>query len=298
MNIVKPKTLILYHAECLDGFISAWIAREALGKDNVVTMPRTYFDAVPDLSNYDNVYILDFSWEPEILLPAIVDVKYVVMLDHHATAIEKWNGRELPENMRFIHNLAQSGIGLTWDFFHSTTSPVPELPRLLALCQHRDLWHKHVDNCMEVGAALYSTGYIKGEHFDSFTSFEGSIRKHPEDALDMLIIEGGAILRAIAQNITTVNARCGSDIYLQDKVGRLININYEFASQCGDMLCADYDFAVMYEDLPELKQRKYSLRSRKGGWPILPLAEIYGGGGHDHAAGFYTDMSDPVLFTS
>ena len=294
MDIVKPKTLILYHAECLDGFISAWIARTKLGAANVVMAACTYNDPVPDLTGYENVYILDFSWKPHILLPAIVDVKYVVVLDHHKTAIAHWDGQELPENMRFIHDLDKSGIGLAWDFFNKNDDGVvPRMPKMLELCQHRDLWHKEVPDCMEVGAAIYAMGYVSSNEFDDFTKFERTIRTQA-GTLDILVVQGEAILRSMAQLIETINQRCGKDAVVHGKTGRMININYEFASQCGDIFSEKYDFVIMYEDLPAKHQRKFSLRSRKDGMPVDFLAEEFGGGGHEHSAGFYTSIDDPL----
>lgn len=291
MDIVKPKTLILYHADCLDGMASAWIARDTLGVNNIALMACTYNDPVPDLTGYDNLYILDFSWPPAMLLPAIIDLKYVVMLDHHKTAIEEWHGQELPEGMTFKWALDQSGIGLAWDFFNEDR----RLPPLLELLQHRDLWHKDVDGCMEVGAAVYSMGVVQKGDFAAFSALMFFTKDSPK-YISSLVEQGEAILRNNAQLITSINKRCGKDIYLNDKIGRFVNINYELASQCGDQLCETYDFVVMYEDLLELNRRKFSLRSRKGNLDVSDLAATYGGGGHENAAGFYTDIETPLPF--
>lgn len=52
------KPLVLYHANCWDGFCAAWIARKALGECNFV--PVQYGQDPPEVGNRE-VYILDFS---------------------------------------------------------------------------------------------------------------------------------------------------------------------------------------------------------------------------------------------
>lgn len=286
------KTLILYHTSCMDGFVSAFIARQFLDASRVDLKACDYSQPVPSLTGYENVYILDFSWAPEILLPAIVEVTNVIMLDHHESAFKRWAGVELPENLYINFNKEKSGVGLTWDFFHSDKP----MPILFSLVQSRDLWKKEVRGCMALGAALYSMGFVQSANFEEFADIS-TVAEHDDAYIDKLISEGNAILRQTALVIGTINERCGHDVEWTNFRFRAVNIPYEFASQCGDMLAPKYDFVLMYEDQHDIGKRKFSLRSTKGsGINVAEIAEQFGGGGHENAAGFYTGLNDPMPY--
>ena len=53
------KPLVLYHANCPDGFCCAWIARKKFGPE-LDLVPAQYGDDPPNVVGRD-VYILDFS---------------------------------------------------------------------------------------------------------------------------------------------------------------------------------------------------------------------------------------------
>ncbi len=59
------KPLIIYHANCWDGFCAAWIARMALGE--IEAVPAFYGTPHPCMG-FRDVYILDFSYKAETML--------------------------------------------------------------------------------------------------------------------------------------------------------------------------------------------------------------------------------------
>ena len=60
----KMEKLVIYHAECLDGFTAAWAASLALGRGpDVEYFPAKRGSSVrPDCAGKE-VYILDFSYD-------------------------------------------------------------------------------------------------------------------------------------------------------------------------------------------------------------------------------------------
>ena len=58
--------LVIYHANCPDGFTAAWIARKAFGPD-CEFIPAHYGDSPPDCTGR-SVYILDFSYKRPVTL--------------------------------------------------------------------------------------------------------------------------------------------------------------------------------------------------------------------------------------
>src|SRR5258708_5151983 len=78
---------VLYHANCPDGFTSAYIAYKHLG-DKAEYIPMNYGQEL-DLDKIEvneDIYILDFSFSLNAIEKLLEKTKYVILLDHHKTA--------------------------------------------------------------------------------------------------------------------------------------------------------------------------------------------------------------------
>lgn len=76
------------------------------------------------------------------------------------------------------------------------------------------------------------------------------------------------------------------EITLCGKRGRIVACSVgEIMSEIGQSLAAGYDFGGCYFDTDE-KERVFSLRSLDDGTDVSEIAKSFGGGGHEHAAGF------------
>ncbi|MGY8872170.1 MAG: DHHA1 domain-containing protein, partial [Pseudomonadales bacterium] len=63
-----------------------------------------------------------------------------------------------------------------------------------------------------------------------------------------------------------------------------LNCPYSWASEAGHILGIDQPFSATYTIHDGFI--KFSLRSAKDGLDVSKIAEMFGGGGHEHAAGF------------
>ena len=77
--------LVIYHANCWDGFCAAWIARKALGE--IEPFPAYYGASPPDVKDRI-VYMLDFSYPRDVMDRLLTEARRTVVLDHHKTAQE------------------------------------------------------------------------------------------------------------------------------------------------------------------------------------------------------------------
>ncbi len=77
------KPLVIYHADCTDGFGAAFAAWLKLG-DDAEYLPMKYgdIDTHLDYTGRD-LYILDFSFPREAMEHMFANAKLVVWLDHH-----------------------------------------------------------------------------------------------------------------------------------------------------------------------------------------------------------------------
>lgn len=108
------------------------------------------FDSIED---EEVIYILDYSIEPEEMSKLLAITPNVIWIDHHKTAIEKYEGFEWEigsrgqkaiartKDIRGIRDTAFSGCELTWEYFKNfsylTKDECPEYVRLVG---DRDTW--------------------------------------------------------------------------------------------------------------------------------------------------------------
>src|SRR4051812_24188799 len=114
-------TAVLYHGGCADGFGAAYAAWKKFGADAAYTAAH-YGAHLPDLENYNHIYVLDFSYPRDVLEAWRQDGKAVQVIDHHRTAQEALAGLDYA-----IFDMDKSGAVLAWEFFH----PAEAVPQLL-----------------------------------------------------------------------------------------------------------------------------------------------------------------------
>jgi oligoribonuclease NrnB/cAMP/cGMP phosphodiesterase (DHH superfamily) len=259
----KKDSVVIYHANCADGFCSAWIASKHLDADFV---PASYGDPPPDVAG-KHVYILDFSYPYNVLLELAKKAVYIVLCDHHKTAIEELiTNKSLPCSVQLYLDNAKSGAQLTWDYFKAT--PYHWLVNYVA---DRDLWKWELPQSREVSAAISSYA----QDFANWDTFD----------LETLKQEGKSILRAQQQIINRLVASATMDGLFGYNVP-VVNTPV-FQSEVAGKLAEDHTFAACY--VVQGNKKLWSLRS-KGDFDVSTLAKSAGGGGHRNAAGFEEEL--------
>jgi len=123
-------TVVLYHANCPDGFGGAWAARKKFGKKADYIGVKHHENYPPGLDDKD-VYIIDFSYsgsETKMLLDV---AKSLTQIDHHITV------KEITESIpNHVFDNDHSGAVLAWNYFF----PEEEAPLYLQYTEDIDLW--------------------------------------------------------------------------------------------------------------------------------------------------------------
>jgi len=280
------KSVVLYHANCNDGFAAAYAAWVALG-DDAEYVPVKYGDAPPYVTD-KVVYILDFSYDPDVVYAMAEKAYHIVMLDHHKTAMDKWshllvtgtNGgmRFRRGNLNVIVDMERSGAQMAWDWF----SPGVPRPRIIDHIGDRDLWKFALPGTKAVCAAMSS-------HEKEFKLWDylSGYRQHME-----LLTEGGAILRMQARQVADVLAAPLRPVNIELRspeglayveTGLAANVR-ENISEVGNAIAKlSGTFSLTF--FIEAGTALCSLRS-EGAYDVTPIALNFGGGGHKNAAGF------------
>lgn len=271
----NPVPLCLYHADCVDGFTSAWVVFHAL-KGQVELRPAKYGDPPPDVVGRD-VYIVDFSYSLKVMMGLIKEATHVKILDHHKTA-EKALGVLLVDRddtrVSGEFDMHRSGAGLCWDHLMGGR-PRPNLVRYV---EDRDLWRFALPWSREVSAFIGS--------FDQTIQQWDRIAAGLEQpkVLGDCVLEGAGIDRQHRRTVAQLAREYRRRVVIAGTEVWAVNAPHVYASDLGHLLSQGEPFAAVYWDTPA--GRVFSLRSNPGGADVAEVAQLFGGGGHARAAGF------------
>lgn len=316
------KPLVIYHANCADGFGAAFVVWLKLG-DNAEYLPMNYgatynFDLsgiVVNRVGYEingrEVFILDFSFPREVMDDLFVHAKRVVWLDHHKTAFEMWceteRERYESDDGTIILNNNKSGALLAWEYFH----PGTEVPMLIQHIDDRDRWQFKLDGSKELHATLASyQPWTFEQWWRLFYDKHGLGTNKRAD----LIQEGAAILRTHNQHVQSALKQARQCVIIPAIIDSAASYkapwawgnSAEFGDFCFASGLAANAPAFLASDLGHELANKSgtfglvwsmagdgqihcSLRSN-GDYDVSAIAKALGGGGHRNAAGFSTDI--------
>ena len=269
-----PSPLVIYHARCPDGFgaaLAAWLYYE--GRAEFRACDHGDVRTVADLPALDGraVYILDFSFAPELMREIEQRAAKLVMLDHHKSAAEKLTGFAC--RCGVVHfDMARSGARLAWDFFQSDRA----LPALVRYIEDRDLWAWQYPESAGFLAALDMEPY-DFERWAQIASFS-------DEQLAEFMLRGAAMdakFRKLAEDI----AAHAEPVTFNGQPGLMVNAPGIFHSLVGEMLSRQCGSFALLWSATKGGVIKVGLRSQRG-YDCIPLAESMGGGGHAQACGF------------
>jgi len=267
-NPAQLPDVILYHAECADGFGSAWAIWKKFPSARFI--PVKHGVPPPEGLAGRHILIVDFSYERAVLEAIARQAASLLVLDHHITAQKGLAG--LP----YVHfDQKKCGAVLAWEWAHEEPAPW-----LLQYIQDKDLWAWALPGSREISAAL--TSYPFDFHLWD------SLRR------DALEAEGRAILR----HENELAGKIAAEAVMVSFQGMTVPATQSsvLTSQIGERLSKGHPFCIIWHDRDG--RRYYSLRSTSEGTDVGTIASAYGGGGHTHAAGFSVpldlDSQDPL----
>jgi oligoribonuclease NrnB/cAMP/cGMP phosphodiesterase (DHH superfamily) len=269
--------VVLYHAECTDGFTAAWAAFLKFGTNAEYIAVENQVPPPEGLTG-KTLYMLDITYGEEIIRRLIQENTQVTAIDHHVTAE---TATRLTQDYRYA--VDKSGARLSWEYFH----PDVPAPYLVRIVEDMDLYR----------FALADTLTL----FDWLDLFDFDFKTYTKIARQLDTPTG--LRRALRQG--TLLAQ-----YRERAVERLVhNASYEvqfaefrvlaltteiYHHEVANKLAIGHPFGVAWR----VRRRGVyvSLRSTPDGIDVGQLAKRYGGGGHAHAAGFLVPTVDDLPF--
>lgn len=325
------KYKILYHRGCPDGWGSAFMLSEAIARldeeitdaDDVACIGVNYGDPMFDVGSDvagemfaqfedAHLFIVDFCPPAEWLADRrLLDVRTVVLLDHHETAQESiipellaneesainWAVFESVEQMsahaaeygdpawQMVIDMDRSGIGLVAEWIFEQGLRPTDIFYWWPNVQDRDLWAFRYDDTKAVMAALATYPMTR----------EGWRAAGLERELDRI---GKPILEYTDELISSITAKPFHLLVKPGLFALCCTAPYKLGSDCAGQLAEISPDGLGAYVIVHGDHVQVGLRSRNGGPNCRELAELYGGGGHPGAAGYrlaHRDLDEYIV---
>lgn len=271
------KPIVIYHAQCTDGFTAAWCFHHAFPGTHEF-FPASYGQEPPDVTGRE-VYIVDFSYPRQKLLDMAEVSKGVIVLDHHKSAEADLAALEHPR-LRVYFDMQRSGAGMAWDFLFANSPR----PRFLSFVEDRDLWRFKF-------AETKASHALLGSVPRTFEMWDQIMLGSPIEQANALA-QGAALVRMTEKQVEDAVRSSLRRLKIGGIDVPAANVPGFFASDAGHIMDEGEPFAATYFDTSE--RRCFSLRSRPEGVDVSLIAKLYGGGGHKNAAGFSVPRDHPL----
>lgn len=291
------KPLVIYHANCADGFTAAWAVRQAMDCE----FHAAVHGAPPPPADGRDLVLVDFCYPQQVMLDLQQVARSILVLDHHKTSEEtlkasagwvaridqhtsiSWDWRRvqdfsakdrvysnIPHAVIYaLFDMNRSGAGIAWDFFHAGQAR----PALIDHVEDRDLWRFALPGTREIQAAVFSYPY----EFDVWDLLM-------ETPTETLRAQGVAIERKHHKDVAELVKVAKRQMVIGHYDVPVASLPYTLASDAGHLMAKGQPFAACYYDKDG--GRVFSLRSTDRGVDVSEVAKLYGGGGHARAAGF------------
>lgn len=270
--------LIIYHANCLDGFAAATIIYTHLlqmgnADDTIKLHPGNYNDPAPEVTKDTKVFVVDFSYPMPVMAKLARDAHSLVWLDHHASAIKAFDEFEDANvletaDIELCRDNTKSGAMLAWEWGFDKF----RVPRMVAAISDRDTWQFKLPDTRELAAYAFTIPHEYNEFREMLFAFDSATHTYAQI---------GTVLNRQHQQ------RCEQLILNATVDSRVayLNCDHMFASECGNLLAKrdDVDYAACYIIVRD--EVRFSLRSNNDKRDVSIVAKRHGGGGHRNAAG-------------
>ena len=261
--------VILYHAECSDGFGGAWSAWKKF-KNKADYIGVKHGTAPPEGLKDKEIYFIDFIYPEETTKELIKNNKRVVAIDHHISA------KKLVEMTQdYSYAIDHSGSVLAWRYFN----PKRPIPRILKYIEDMDLWKFKIPYTMEILAWLNLSDF----NFKIWDKLSGVLEKA---AGRKRVIRQGKMVVGDEDKIIDKLILGAEEVEFAGYETSAVNSPI-FSSQIGMKLTKiKPPIGIIWYQ--RNGKKVFSLRSN-GKADVSVIAARFGGGGHKTASGFALD---------
>jgi oligoribonuclease NrnB/cAMP/cGMP phosphodiesterase (DHH superfamily) len=262
----KRNIVIIYHAECPDGFGAAWAAWRKFG-DEAVYVPAFHRTELPAIVDGSDVYTLDYCYPGEQMKNLVARAGSVTVIDHHAS-----NEGYVSLAGHSLFDVGRSGAVLAWKYFH----PDEKLPRLLEYVEDKDLWNFVLPNSKEITQALSMYKY----DFSLWNKIAADMEV-PKKRLKYIV--DGELLQRKMMKLVDEAVENAEEVEFEGYKCLMVNSQFHTSEIGAGLVKKMPPIGIVWSR--RKKKIVISLRS-DGTVDVAKIAQKYGGGGHPESSGF------------
>ncbi|MBI4088567.1 hypothetical protein HY415_00520 [Candidatus Kaiserbacteria bacterium] len=278
----KKNIVVFYHADCLDGFGSAYAAWKKFG-DSAEYIPTKYGHepVVAEAANKQTFFI-DFCYPKEVMDEVVKSAASLVVLDHHEGL------KEVVESVPVhVYDANRSGATIAWSYFH----PGVPIPELLQHIEDEDLYRFNMPDTRALGVFLSANDFSFSLWDRVATDLENSEKR--QKVLDTARTYVDYFNHLIELSITNAHP-----VLFEGHQVLLANTSpmKTLKSAVGNALAKKMPpFGLVMSVHPN--GLGVSIRG-DGSIDVSAIARKYGGNGHPNSAGFRIPWQTSMPFTS
>lgn len=217
-NSSKTKFTILFHGNCIDGWMSCYIAHSVISKIGSVRQypiapgqPNTWPQV--NLMRNNHVLLVDVS-VPQATrdMWLACGVLSVQCIDHHASAVEHWPADNCPINTE------RCAAVQTWQFFY----PQAAIPEWLNCVDRIDRWDNPTeeDRCIREVLNLIAHKPVQRKFDEAYADTDAFMQRiHTETGYQSILDQGRTILKKKDEDLHKILGKGGvvtvTDEYLR-----------------------------------------------------------------------------------
>jgi uncharacterized protein len=273
------KKICIYHSRDLDGWMSSAIVRFAY--DKIDLLGWDYGNDIPDLSNYEEVVMVDISFPKEEMKK--IAMKSLIWIDHHISAINEMSG--LGFLLQGVRDTSFAACELTWKFFFPN-GQMPELVRLLG--RYDCFGHKGTEEELKVLEFQYGARQAMGNSGEAYATLMISRGRgdwsFDKDVCEEIHLQGKAIYKYLCaeakqsyKKIFPIEIEGFKFACINQERFNPINFGIDYHKDGFDGFACFWYANGKYN---------YSLYNDNGEVDCSIIAKNRGGGGHKGASGF------------
>ncbi|MFW5895674.1 MAG: DHH family phosphoesterase [archaeon] len=260
--------MICFHHDDLDGRCSAYLVKRFIDEGDCRFVEINYDQKFPldKIKEGEYVCIVDFSIEPEVMRKLLKKTKNVVWVDHHISAIKKY--KDFEHHIPGIRNSNHAACELVFELLSREGS---ETPKAVKYIGDWDMWKFNYDKTEEFKIGL--------EAYD--TSPNSKIWDEVVENPHSIVNEGEVILRYRNNFYKEYVKKYSFETEFEEYDCIVCNVG-NVSSKLFDSLEDEYDIKIAFA----FNGDDYIVSLYSTFIDVSIIAEKYGGGGHEGAAGF------------
>jgi oligoribonuclease NrnB/cAMP/cGMP phosphodiesterase (DHH superfamily) len=257
----------------MDGRCAAAVVRRALGP-GVRLHATDYGENLPwdIIESSHRVVIVDFSL-PFDDMQHIQDHADLIWIDHHKTAITQLSTLQ---DISGIRDVEEAACVLAWKYFY----PDLPVPQAVLYVGDRDIWRFAYEQTKP-----FSEGLFQENTHPANDKIWGPLMEGDQDLIQRLIERGKILLNARLRRLELAIRHRAFEITFEGH--RTLAINQRCSGDLGELIRRQgYAIGYCYYEEPQNDRLMTFVTLYSDQVDVSTIAEKFGGGGHEGAAGF------------